>query len=45
MIDGEEGTKKLVEIRKKLTGSFEGPNVQSIGNGTGCTANVMLMTP
>ena len=45
MIDGEEGNKNLREIRKSLTGTYEGNNSMSIGNGTGCTANVVLITP
>lgn len=31
-------------MRKKLTGTKEGNNANSIGNGTGCTANVILIT-
>ena len=45
MIDSTEGNSRLRDIRKKLTGSEEGPNIHSIGNGTGCTANVLLITP
>jgi hypothetical protein len=46
MIDSEEGNKALREIRKKIGGSNgEGTNANNIGNGTGCTANVVLITP
>ena len=40
---GEEGTKKLKEIRSK-TGNTDGMYEDKIANGTGCTANVILMT-
>lgn len=45
LIDGEEGAKALKEIRKKNVNSGEGMNPNNIGNGTGCTANVVLITP
>ena len=42
MIDSEEGGKKLYEIRTRT----DSPGMNDkIGNGTGCTANVVLMTP
>lgn len=42
MIDSEEGSKKLYEIRTKN----DNPGMMDkIGNGTGCTANVVLITP
>ena len=44
MIDSEEGAAKLREIRKKSGSANEGMG-EPICNGTGCTANVMLMTP
>lgn len=45
MIDCEEGTKKLKEIRRRAGGSGEGMGSENICNGTGCTANVVLITP
>jgi flagellar biosynthesis regulator FlbT len=45
MIDSDEGNKALKEIRKKIGCNGEGINANSIGNGTGCTANVVLITP
>ncbi len=45
LIDSEEGAKALREIRKKISNTTEGMNPNSIGNGTGCTANVVLITP
>lgn len=45
IINSEKGKKDLSEVRKKLTGNKEGMNADSIGNGTGCTANVILITP
>ena len=45
IIDPEEGTKKLKEIRRSKGGSSEGMGSETICNGTGCTANVLLITP
>ncbi len=45
LIDSEEGAKALKEIRKKISNTTDGMNPNSIGNGTGCTANVVLITP
>ena len=45
LIDSSDGAKILKDIRYKLTNSNEGMNPNSIGNGTGCTANVVLITP
>lgn len=44
-IDSEDGAKQLKEIRKKLSSTGDGMNTNNIGNGTGCTANVVLITP
>ena len=40
----EEGTKKLKAIRSK-TGESDNTYDDRIANGTGCTANVLLITP
>lgn len=47
MIDSEEGYKVLKELRRKGGNMNDGANSAStaIGNGTGCTANVVLITP
>ena len=44
MIDSEEGTQKLKEIRKRKGNAGDGMG-ETICNGTGCTANVLLITP
>ena len=45
LIDSYEGGARLSEIRKTLRGSLEDLSQNNIGNGTGCTANVLLITP
>ena len=45
MIDSEEGAKKLKEIRRRTGGVNDGMGSETICNGTGCTANVVLITP
>ena len=44
-LESEEGTKKLKEIRSKGSGNSEYSYEDKIVNGTGCTANVVLITP
>lgn len=44
MIDSENGNARLKEIRKQL-GMPVGANNLNISSGTGCTANVVLITP
>ena len=45
MIDSEEGSKKLKEIRKRTGPNSDAMGSETICNGTGCTANVVLITP
>ena len=46
MIDSEEGTQKLKEIRRRTGNQNDGMGMgEVICNGTGCTANVLLITP
>jgi serine/threonine protein phosphatase PrpC len=48
LIDSEEGAEKLKELRKTINKGAENSNSNNanakVGNGTGCTANVVLIT-
>lgn len=44
-VESEEGAKKLLEIRKRFNNGSNESSYERICNGTGCTANVMLITP
>ena len=43
-IESPDGAKQLKAIRNKSGGSGDGYGDDTISNGTGCTANVILIT-